>query len=82
MKLTYVIKEAPEGGYVVYCPELMIVSQGESISEARDMIKSLAESVYEDDPYEFPREEEVEGRVVKIGSFFMEIDSIEQESYA
>lgn len=33
-KFTTSIDEAPEGGYVSYCPELGVASQGESVEEA------------------------------------------------
>jgi len=34
IRVTHLVEEAPEGGYVSRCPELGIASQGESIGEA------------------------------------------------
>lgn len=33
---------APEGGYVVYCPELGITTEGETVDEALEMLKDAA----------------------------------------
>lgn len=47
MQLSAQITKAEEGGYVSYCPALDIVSQGETIKEARANIKEAAELLIE-----------------------------------
>ena len=46
-KLSAQITKAPEGGYVVYCSSLSVVSQGDTIAEARANIKEAAELIVE-----------------------------------
>ncbi|MDP2982327.1 MAG: type II toxin-antitoxin system HicB family antitoxin [Candidatus Latescibacter sp.] len=46
MKLTIVI-ERENDGYVSFCPELDIASQGNSIAEARDNIQEALELFFE-----------------------------------
>lgn len=46
MKLTVVI-ERENDGYVSFCPELDIASQGKSIQEARDNIREALELFFE-----------------------------------
>ncbi len=42
IKITAEFTPAEEGGYVVYCPELDITTEGETIKEAIDMLKDAA----------------------------------------
>ncbi len=42
IKITAEFTQAEEGGYIVYCPELDITTEGETIDEALDMIKDAA----------------------------------------
>lgn len=42
IKITAELIPAEEGGYVVYCPELDITTEGETIEEAIDMLKDAA----------------------------------------
>jgi len=42
IKITAELTPAEEGGYVVYCPELDITTEGETIEEAIDMLKDAA----------------------------------------
>lgn len=42
IKLTAELTPAEEGGYVVYCPELDITTEGETVEEALYMIKDAA----------------------------------------
>ncbi len=46
MKLTVVI-EREDDGYVSFCPELDIASQGKTIPEARDNIREALELFFE-----------------------------------
>jgi len=46
MKLTVII-EREDDGYVSFCPELDIASQGKSIAEARDNIREALELFFE-----------------------------------
>lgn len=46
MKLTVII-EREDDGYVSFCPELDIASQGSSIAEARDNIQEALELFFE-----------------------------------
>ena len=46
MKLTIII-EREDDGYVSFCPELDIASQGNSIAEARDNIREALELFFE-----------------------------------
>ena len=46
MKLTVII-EREDDGYVSFCPELDIASQGNSIAEARDNIQEALELFFE-----------------------------------
>ncbi len=38
---------AEEGGYVVYCPELDVTTEGDTIEQAIDMLKDAAEGYIE-----------------------------------
>lgn len=40
--ITAELTPAPEGGYIVYCPELDITTEGETAEEAFAMIKDAA----------------------------------------
>lgn len=42
IKITAEISPAEEGGYVVYCPELDITTEGETVEEAVYMLKDAA----------------------------------------
>jgi predicted RNase H-like HicB family nuclease len=42
VKITAELSPAEEGGYVVYCPELDITTEGETIEEAIYMLKDAA----------------------------------------
>jgi predicted RNase H-like HicB family nuclease len=42
VEITAEIVPAEEGGYIVYCPELDITTEGETIEEAIEMIKDAA----------------------------------------
>lgn len=42
IKITAELTPAQEGGYIVYCPELDITSEGETVEEALVMIKDAA----------------------------------------
>jgi predicted RNase H-like HicB family nuclease len=42
IKITAELIPAEEGGYVVYCPELDITTEGDTIEEAIEMIKDAA----------------------------------------
>lgn len=45
--ITAELTPAQEGGYIVYCPELDITSEGETVEEALAMIKDAATSYTE-----------------------------------
>ncbi len=45
--ITAELTPAPEGGYVVYCPELDITTEGETIEEAMAMLKDAASGYIE-----------------------------------
>ncbi|HAG51208.1 MAG TPA: hypothetical protein DHU69_01940 [Deltaproteobacteria bacterium] len=47
IKITAELTPAEEGGYVVYCPELDITTEGETIEEAIDMLKDAASGYIE-----------------------------------
>ncbi|MBI5328476.1 MAG: type II toxin-antitoxin system HicB family antitoxin [Deltaproteobacteria bacterium] len=47
IKITAELIPAEEGGYVVYCPELDITTEGETIEEAIDMLKDAASGYIE-----------------------------------
>ena len=47
IKITAELTRAEEGGYVVYCPELDITTEGETIEEAIDMLKDAASGYIE-----------------------------------
>ena len=47
VKITAELIPAEEGGYVVYCPELDITTEGETIEEAMEMIKDAASGYIE-----------------------------------
>jgi predicted RNase H-like HicB family nuclease len=47
IKITAEMTPAEEGGYIVYCPELDITTEGETIEEALDMIKDAAQGYIE-----------------------------------
>lgn len=42
IKITAELTPAEEGGYIVYCPELDITTEGESVEEAMYMLKDAA----------------------------------------
>jgi predicted RNase H-like HicB family nuclease len=42
IKITAELNPAEEGGYVVYCPELDITTEGDTVEEAINMIKDAA----------------------------------------
>ncbi|WP_040334024.1 type II toxin-antitoxin system HicB family antitoxin [Candidatus Magnetobacterium casense] len=47
VKVTAELIPAEEGGYIVYCPELDITTEGDSIDEAIDMLKDAAQGYIE-----------------------------------
>jgi len=47
IKLTAEIIPAEEGGYIVYCPELDITTEGDTVKEAIEMIKDAARGYIE-----------------------------------
>jgi predicted RNase H-like HicB family nuclease len=47
IKITAELSPAEEGGYVVYCPELDITTEGDTIEEAMYMLKDAAEGYIE-----------------------------------
>ncbi len=47
VEITAEIVPAEEGGYIVYCPELDITTEGETIKEAIEMIKDAARGYIE-----------------------------------
>lgn len=47
VEITAEIVPAEEGGYIVYCPELDITTEGETIEEAIEMIKDAARGYIE-----------------------------------
>jgi predicted RNase H-like HicB family nuclease len=47
VKITAELTPAEEGGYVVYCPELDITTEGETIEEAMAMLKDAAQGYVE-----------------------------------
>ncbi len=47
IRITAELSPAEEGGYVVYCPELDITSEGETAEEAIAMIKDAASGYIE-----------------------------------
>lgn len=47
IKITAELIPAEEGGYVVYCPELDITTEGETIEEAIEMLKDAASGYIE-----------------------------------
>ncbi|BCB97046.1 hypothetical protein JZK55_19680 [Dissulfurispira thermophila] len=47
IKITAELIPAEEGGYVVYCPELDITTEGETIAEAIEMLKDAAKGYIE-----------------------------------
>ena len=47
IKITAEFTQAEEGGYIVYCPELDITTEGETIDEALEMIKDAANGYIE-----------------------------------
>lgn len=47
IKLTAELIPAEEGGYIVYCPELDITTEGETVEEAIYMIKDAAKAYIE-----------------------------------
>ena len=47
IRITAEFTPAEEGGYVVYCPELDITTEGESLDEAMEMIKDAASGYIE-----------------------------------
>jgi predicted RNase H-like HicB family nuclease len=47
IKITADITPADEGGYIVYCPELDITTEGESVNQALAMIEDAASGYIE-----------------------------------
>jgi predicted RNase H-like HicB family nuclease len=47
IKITAELSPAEEGGYIVYCPELDITTEGDTIEEAMYMLKDAAEGYVE-----------------------------------
>jgi predicted RNase H-like HicB family nuclease len=47
VKITAELVPAEEGGYVVYCPELDITTEGETTKEALEMLKDAARGYIE-----------------------------------
>ena len=47
VKITAEMVPAEEGGYVVYCPELDITTEGETVEHALDMLKDAAQGYIE-----------------------------------
>lgn len=47
IEITVELIPAEEGGYVVYCPELDVATEGETIEEAIEMIKDAARGYIE-----------------------------------
>ncbi len=47
IKITAEFSPAEEGGYVVYCPELDITTEGDTIEEAIYMLKDAAQGYIE-----------------------------------
>jgi predicted RNase H-like HicB family nuclease len=47
IKITAELTPAEEGGYVVYCPELDITTEGETVEEAIEMLKDAASGYIE-----------------------------------
>ncbi len=47
IKITAQLIPAEEGGYVVYCPELDITTEGETVQEAIEMLKDAASGYIE-----------------------------------
>ncbi len=45
--ITADLTPAPEGGYVVYCPELDIATEGETVEDALEMLKDAASGYLE-----------------------------------
>ncbi len=42
LKLSAQLTPAEEGGYIVYCPELDITTEGDNLEEAIEMLKDAA----------------------------------------
>ena len=42
IKITAELTPAEEGGFIVYCPELDITTEGETVQEAIEMLKDAA----------------------------------------
>ncbi len=47
IKITAELTPAEEGGYVVYCPELDVTTEGETVDEAFNMLKDAASGYIE-----------------------------------
>lgn len=47
IKITAELSPAEEGGYVVYCPEFDITTEGETLEEAVYMLKDAAKGYIE-----------------------------------
>jgi len=47
IKITAELIPAEEGGYIVYCPELDITTEGETVQEAIEMLKDAASGYIE-----------------------------------
>ncbi len=47
VKITAELIPAEEGGYIVYCPELDITTEGDSVEEAIDMLRDAAQGYIE-----------------------------------
>ena len=42
IKITAQLTPAEEGGFIVYCPELDVTTEGETVQEALEMLKDAA----------------------------------------
>ena len=47
IKITAELTPAEEGGFIVYCPELDITTEGETVEEALEMIRDAASGYIE-----------------------------------
>ncbi|MBI3391923.1 MAG: type II toxin-antitoxin system HicB family antitoxin [Nitrospirae bacterium] len=47
LRITAELTPAEEGGYVVYCPELDVTTEGETVEEALEMLKDAASGYIE-----------------------------------
>lgn len=47
IEITAELMPAEEGGYIVYCPELDITTEGDTVEEALEMLKDAARGYIE-----------------------------------